>query len=54
MSNVWSYVPLVTPKGKPVKVGVVVATPAVPVPGRAVVAWMWDAVVVPKRPEKNT
>ena len=33
-----------TPR-KPTNVGVVVATPAVPVPGTAVAAWMCEAVV---------
>ena len=37
-----------------VKVGVVVATIAVPVPGVAVAAWMCEAVVVPSKPEKLT
>src|SRR5262245_43169559 len=40
-----SYFPLVTPRGKLGNVGTVVATPAVPVPGRAVALWMCDAVV---------
>jgi len=34
-------VPAVVPPGNPVKVGVVVATPAVPVSGTAVQQWMW-------------
>src|SRR5437588_335251 len=54
MSRVLSYDPLVTPRGNPENVGVVVATPAVPVPATAVAAWMWDAVVVPSRPENTT
>jgi hypothetical protein len=54
MSNIWSYVPLVTPKGNPGNVGVVVATKATPIPGEPVVAWMWDAVVALVRPEKLT
>src|SRR5207302_7074530 len=49
-SSVLSYVPLVTPSGKPANVGVVVATPAVPVPATAVALWMCDAVVVPTNP----
>lgn len=46
--------PEVTPSGKPANVGNYVATPAVPVNGAAVVAWMCDAVVVPRRPENVT
>ncbi len=52
-SKVLEYEPLVTPKGKPGKVGVVVATPAVPVKALVVGAWMWEAVVVPSRPVKD-
>ena len=44
--------PDVTPSGKPTKLGVVVATPTVPVPGAAVQQWIWAAVVVPTRPLK--
>ena len=51
-SKRWSYVPAVTPNGKPVKVGVVVATPARPTPGVAVQQWIWAAVTVPSKPEK--
>jgi len=47
-------VPAITPSGKPANVGVVVATPAVPVPGEAVAAWMCDAVVLPVSPENVT
>jgi hypothetical protein len=36
MSSVLLYDPLVTPIGKPANYGVVVATPAFPVPGAAV------------------
>src|SRR6476646_4070811 len=50
----WSYIPLDTPSGKPVNVGVVVATPAVPVPGSVVQQWMCEAVVKPVRPLKLT
>ena len=42
MLNVCVYVPLVTPPGKPVNVGVVVATPVLP--GAAVKQWMCAAV----------
>ena len=37
-SNVFENVPLNTPKGKPTKLGEVVATPAVPVKGLVVAA----------------
>ena len=50
--NVWSYVPKVTPDGKPAKVGSVVATPAVPEKGAAVAACMWLAVTPATSPEK--
>jgi hypothetical protein len=53
-SNVLSYTPLVTPRGNPVKVGVVVATMAVEVPGLAVALWMCEAVVVPRSPANDT
>ena len=52
MSNTRSYVPAVTPDGKPVKVGTLVATPAVPTPGTAVVAWICEAVTPATNPEK--
>src|SRR5437868_13051295 len=45
--NVMLYEPLVTPSGKPVNVGVVVATPTLP--GGAMQQWICDAVV----PEVN-
>ena len=45
MSKVRAYDPLWTPEGKPVKVGRMVATPAVPVPGVAVQQWMWELVL---------
>src|SRR4051794_37957504 len=48
------YVPLVTPRGNPANVGVVVATIAVPVKGVGVAAWMCDAVVGLVRPENAT
>ena len=51
MSKVLSYVPDVTPIGKPAKYGVVVATPAVPAPGTVVAACVCAAVVLPSRPE---
>jgi hypothetical protein len=51
MSKSIEYDPEVTPSGNPEKLGVCVAAPAVPTPGRAVQHWMWDAVVVPSRPE---
>src|SRR5262245_30719637 len=44
-SSVFEKDPANTPAGKPAKLGVVVATPAVPLKGLAVAAWMWDAVV---------
>ena len=47
-------VPDVTPSGKPVKEGVVVATPAVPVLATAVAAWICAADVVPPRPLNTT
>ena len=53
-SRVIEYEPLVTPSGKPAKLGVVVATPAVLLKGEAVGAWMWEAVVVPVKPLKDT
>src|ERR1051326_3291692 len=53
-SNVFEYVPLVTPSGKPAKLGVVVATPAVPLKGEVVAACKWEAVVFPVRPLKDT
>ena len=53
MSNVLSNAPLVTPSGKPVNDGVVVATPAVCRNGFGVAAWMWEAVVVPVNPENE-
>jgi len=42
----------VIPDGKPGKVGVVVATPAVPEPATAVAAWICDAVTPAMSPEK--
>jgi hypothetical protein len=42
--------PEVTPKGKFSNVGVVVATPAVPVPGVGVGEWICDAVVPAVKP----
>ncbi len=50
MSNVWSYEPLVTPKGKPANEGSCVAGAAVPVFGLAVGAWMCAAVVPASKP----
>jgi hypothetical protein len=44
--------PLVTPRGKPLNDGTCVATPAVPVKGAAVGAWMCAAVVIPIRSKK--
>jgi len=44
----------VTPSGKSGKVGTVVATPALPVNGADVGAWMCEAVVVPNKPLKDT
>src|SRR3954454_20877816 len=48
VSNTALKLPLVTPRGKPVKLGVVVATPAVP--GGATQQWMCEAVVGALRP----
>jgi hypothetical protein len=47
-------VPDVTPNGNPVNVGVIVATPAVPVPEAAVGECICEAVVIPVKPEKLT
>ena len=52
-SKVLLYVPLETPSGNPAKLGVVVATPALPVSATAVGAWIWDWVVVPNKPLKE-
>jgi hypothetical protein len=52
--NVWSYVPAVTPIGKLVKYGTVVATPAVVVVGGEKQQCMCDAVVPEVRPAKLT
>ena len=49
MSKVREYDPLFTPDGKPVKVGRMVATPAVPAPGVAVQQWMWELVLFTAR-----
>jgi hypothetical protein len=49
-SNVWSIDPAVTPSREAGERGVIVATPAVPVSATAVGAWMWHAVVLPRRP----
>jgi hypothetical protein len=49
-SSVLLNEPDVTPSGNPTKLGVCVATPAVPVSGTAVGAWMCEAVVLPSRP----
>ena len=46
--------PEVTPKGKFVNVGTMVATPAVPVPGLAVGEWICDAVVPAVKPLNDT
>src|SRR4051812_47009360 len=55
MSNVWVKLPLVTPSGKPEKVGSCVATPAVGVTAIGETQqWMCEAVVVPVRPLKVT
>jgi hypothetical protein len=54
ISRVDTYDPEVTPNGKPEKVGVVVATPAVPDDGTAVQQWICAAVVVPSKPENVT
>src|SRR5689334_20771084 len=51
-SSVWSNDPLCTPIGRLAKVGVCVATPAVPEPTAGVGAWMCDAVVLPVSPAK--
>jgi hypothetical protein len=51
MSNVLSYVPDVTPAGKPEKVGVCVATPAFIVTGSKSQQWICAAVVVPNKSE---
>ena len=49
MSKVLSKNPLVVPLGNPVKVGVVVATAAVPENGTAVGPWICAAILGPKR-----
>src|ERR1035437_3185539 len=54
MSKRWEKGPEVTPDGKPVKVGVVVATPAVPRSGTAVQQWMCEAVSELSRPVNVT
>ena len=53
-SNVPEYEPLVTPRGKPARLGVVVATPAFWKNGAVVGPWIWEAVVVPSKPLKFT
>src|SRR3954469_11301989 len=45
VSKVCVKEPLVTSSGRPEKVGTIVATPAVPMPGTAVQQWRCDAVV---------
>jgi len=50
-SRVLEYEPLVTPSGKPAKLGVVVATPAFWKKGAVVGAWMWEAVVPDGAPD---
>src|SRR5262245_35991486 len=52
MLNVCVYVPLVTPPGKPVNVGVVVATPALA--GAVGQQWMCAAMLGVVRPAKST
>ena len=49
-SNVMPKLPLVTPRGNPIKLGVWAATPALPTPGMAVQQWMCAAELVPIKP----
>jgi hypothetical protein len=53
--RVLSYVPDITPNGKPANVGVVVATPAVGIAAEGETQqWMCDAVVSPSKSSNDT